>query len=294
MGKNRTTPWVNLLGLLIVSFTIYGCLGGETDTFDQPGESITLNFDGPVSYSYKAGGQIKTYSTEGEDKIILQNTELEKTTKCSVVYVRFTDGGLKLHLGLDPFLKEEGKTTSIFTDNDMITTYINNAVVNNKEKGDGPIDMAEPISFKGNFTGITTNHKDFICKEETASGPVELHADQKVPYKLCEYKKEYTGGMVATTYSKEDILAKIAHQSQLFNTFPPSDELVLVVKASPATPAKTQTAEQTVTNNSTANSGGGCSLTLNTNGSLGSIWAGCGILFLVPAAMGWLRLRQRT
>jgi hypothetical protein len=278
--------------MIVLTFIL--CLMGEICDY-EPGEYVVFKFDGPAAYAYTLkSGEARNFTVDKEERILLENTSADIPAEMWA-YLRIGPDGVQLFPGLDKDLKTDGG--DLVFGPAQATKFQNGAIIFNFAKDGGALDASSPITFTGNFVGIETHRKDFVCKDKTGT---EINADKKVPYKDCGGgNKEYNGQMVVTSYDKAGLSEKLATGQNTGLTALPKVPLELVVKNIGTTAPKDSTANGPIqaptaaAPTAQADTASNCSLQRRAKASPHfERWAWLGMTVLLPAGLALARRRK--
>jgi hypothetical protein len=165
-------------------FIFYSCVTGVQPVPLLKGDSITLEFRGPVKLTYTtAGGEERNKTVQDFSSLTLRNfyddgdaTLLTPNENVSI-YFRLNDQGGNIYLGLDPEVKNYGTNDLANSNPSVIDDYLNHAQINlNIDGMEGSnLDNTKPIVLEGDFSGAKVKRGIMVCVDGDG-----------VPYKTLE------------------------------------------------------------------------------------------------------------
>lgn len=157
---------------LSLPFVFYSCVTGVQPVPLLKGDSITLEFRGPVQITYTtASGEERNKTVQDFSSLTLRNlyddgdATLLTPNENVVIYFRLNDQGGNIFIGLDPEVKNYGTNDLANPNPSVIEDYLNNAQINlNIDGMEGSnLDNTKPIVLEGNFSGAKVKRGILVC-----------------------------------------------------------------------------------------------------------------------------------
>jgi hypothetical protein len=290
--------WFFGIGTCLLLILLQACGVGIEPYPLAKGESFTLEFNGPVQYSYTLNdGTPVTGTIEKEEVFEVVNTyydpdPLKNSDEYTLLYARLPAGAVEFHFGYDPEVERPGDPKKVFDDT-LVNGFKANARMVLRDKG-VEFNKEQPITFTGNFTGVTSTRFEIICltPEGRSGGAMETCSLPNI---------SVAGGkLVEKHYTQDEIMGFLAdnHNSQIISSPPESGSRAILnfkVKNTAQAAQEKKPEDETGSGlhaefDTEAPTGGSCSL---IPGNLPPPALGNGALFLMAILGGTLRLLSR-
>ena len=288
-----------LFCLLAAPLWISGCVGIHYIPLTDD-EAIELQFDGPVTLSYRLqDGSTETVVVEQSLELSLRNryddgdpTTTAKNEKF-LSYFRLDAEGGAIHLGMDPEALHPINGDPMFPAA-AIAEYA--ATAQFELEGQATLlDPAAPLRMTATFLAAVAQRREFACVDSTGS-TVFVYDPQTIQLCRDPNHSEVRDSRKDYVYDRATILSLTQNnQHAMLGTYNPdhAEEPPLVLKivnTSYQAPVQEE-ADSAGTpgsgGTSPATESGGCSLAMGNQGNHGQVFGWMGVLIL-----GWLRARR--